>query len=337
MRGPQFRFYHDQLPDDYSRSVYEAVEKSVLSMERVVHVPAGPAGTEWYRLLEHVYDDHPEMFSFYPLMCRISVGVWGVTITLAYRYEPQTVQRWGEELDARAEDILRVLFPNGSERVSELEREKKIFDWITANVVYDHDALRRSSAGSEVMNSLAWNAYGALILRKAVCEGIACAFKLLCDRVGLPCIVALGQAKGRHAWNIVRIGGRFYHVDCTWDLKATLARNVPFARYRYFNLPDEMIRDTHTPESKFLPRCGSMRYNPFRMRGLCAAKKEEILSIALQTAKMGEKRFALMCLGDRIEKEDASVYANEMSAVLGGNAVTWHLDDTGRFIGFIVH
>ena len=56
------------------------------------------------------------------------------------------------------------------------------------------------------------------MLREAVCAGTACAFKLLCNRVGLPSIVVLGKIPaGRHAWNLVRVNGKLYHVDCTWD------------------------------------------------------------------------------------------------------------------------
>lgn len=67
--------------------------------------------------------------------------------------------------------------------------------------------------------------------RRSVCEGYANVFKALCDAVGLECEKVSGYARGvsyrnstyenpnnsNHAWNIVRLDGDWYLVDCTWD------------------------------------------------------------------------------------------------------------------------
>lgn len=66
--------------------------------------------------------------------------------------------------------------------------------------------------------------------KKSVCEGYANVFKALCDSIGIPCEKVHGYARGvstssgaenptqsNHAWNIVKIGGAWYLVDCTWD------------------------------------------------------------------------------------------------------------------------
>ena len=57
-----------------------------------------------------------------------------------------------------------------------------------------------------------------------VCEGYARAFKVLCDRLGIPCVLTEGQARNYpssvsqpHMWNYVRIDGKWYAVDVTWN------------------------------------------------------------------------------------------------------------------------
>lgn len=51
-----------------------------------------------------------------------------------------------------------------------------------------------------------------------VCEGYAKAFKVLCDRLEIPCVLVSGDAGGAHMWNYVQMDdGKWYLVDATWD------------------------------------------------------------------------------------------------------------------------
>ncbi|MCR4593548.1 MAG: hypothetical protein K5761_00645 [Clostridiales bacterium] len=52
-----------------------------------------------------------------------------------------------------------------------------------------------------------------------VCEGYSEAFKLICDREGIPCLVVVGNGGGGpHAWNYVQMeDGRWYVIDITWN------------------------------------------------------------------------------------------------------------------------
>ena len=58
-----------------------------------------------------------------------------------------------------------------------------------------------------------------------VCEGYAKAFKVLCDQLGIPCVLEVGYARatpsgaaGLHMWNVVKMSdGKWYGADITWD------------------------------------------------------------------------------------------------------------------------
>lgn len=51
-----------------------------------------------------------------------------------------------------------------------------------------------------------------------VCEGYAKSFKVLCDKLNIPCVLVSGDAGGAHMWNYVQMeDGKWYLVDVTWD------------------------------------------------------------------------------------------------------------------------
>jgi len=57
-----------------------------------------------------------------------------------------------------------------------------------------------------------------------VCDGYARAFKVVCDRLNIPCVLENGYAKSSpggggtfHMWNSVELGGSWFGVDVTWN------------------------------------------------------------------------------------------------------------------------
>lgn len=56
-----------------------------------------------------------------------------------------------------------------------------------------------------------------------ICEAYARAFKILCDNMGIPCVLTRGIAtsgdgsQGLHAWNYVQLNGSWYAMDVTWN------------------------------------------------------------------------------------------------------------------------
>lgn len=59
--------------------------------------------------------------------------------------------------------------------------------------------------------------------RKSVCEGFALAFANVLNRLGIPCGIVTGYSSldgtfGAHAWNIVELDRKYYHLDVTWDI-----------------------------------------------------------------------------------------------------------------------
>lgn len=77
-----------------------------------------------------------------------------------------------------------------------------------------------------------YSAYNAIVQKSVVCQGFSSlTYKMLKELgVGVRYISGMGNG-GRHAWNIVRIGGKWYNIDNTWDENLSSYSNLS---YEYF-------------------------------------------------------------------------------------------------------
>ena len=69
-----------------------------------------------------------------------------------------------------------------------------------------------------------YTAFGALVCGRAVCEGYASAYYLLCKEAGLWCSYRTGVPDNAHIWNMVKLESGIYNVDITWCDKADAYR-----------------------------------------------------------------------------------------------------------------
>lgn len=145
---------------------------------------------------------------------------------------------------------------------NEFRLEKCLHDSVVKSVAYDYDSLKKKDCFN------AHSIVGAFLDRRAVCEGIAKAFKLLCNEYEIKCIVVLGKANkdgvygedDYHAWNLVKIGNESYHVDVTWD--NLYDEEFHHISYDYFNMTTKEILLDHQPMGA-LPLCDATRLNYF--------------------------------------------------------------------------
>ena len=129
------------------------------------------------------------------------------------------------------------------------EKELALHDWLVDNGEYHHEILDAYFEGKS-LNEIAeiypdsFNAYGILINGLGVCQSYAEAFKLLCDEAGVPCVVATGDLQTvPHAWNMVKIGEKWAHVDVT--------NNDIGIDYPVFNATDNSIALEYALNSEF--------------------------------------------------------------------------------------
>lgn len=118
--------------------------------------------------------------------------------------------------------------------MSDLQKEKAIHDYIVSNVAYDE-----TTPNSE---DIKFSDYNAVTKHIAVCEGYSLlAYKMLTGAGIQARIVISNNNKDEygHAWNMAKIGGAWYHLDCTFDDPVPDVKGR--IEYDYFNKTDNEI------------------------------------------------------------------------------------------------
>ncbi len=130
-------------------------------------------------------------------------------INLTYIVNYLTTEQQEKAVDEKVESVLASLDLEGK---SDYEKIEAIHDWLRDNCEYDYDNLNNKEY------TLKFTAYAALINGTAVCQGYANALYRLLLEAGIDCRIVTGQLQGgEHAWNIIRLGDRYYFVDVTND------------------------------------------------------------------------------------------------------------------------
>jgi hypothetical protein len=147
-----------------------------------------------------------------------------IRLTLNYRETPEQTA----EVDRQVRDVLDRLIAPG---MNDHQRVKAIHDWIVLRLAYDVGLNR-------------YTAYEALRTGKAVCQGYALLAYRMLTAAGLPARIVEGAVpEGDHAWNLVRVAGRWYHLDVTWD--DPVPDRSGAVSYRYYLKTDEEMRKDH--------------------------------------------------------------------------------------------
>ncbi|MDF2941329.1 MAG: Transglutaminase-like superfamily [Herbinix sp.] len=130
---------------------------------------------------------------------------WGSlsdTASLTFSAQYSTTVKQEKTLDTKIESVLKAL---DLEDASDYKKVKAIHDYIIKRTSYDQTLKKHT-------------AYNALINKSSVCEGYALAAYRMFTDAGIECKIITGTAGGGlHAWNIVKVNGKWYNIDLTWD------------------------------------------------------------------------------------------------------------------------
>lgn len=219
--------------------------------------------------------DCPEIFYTVQFRYRYYPDSEYVEMIPEYLFNKNKILDHRKAMEARVKKLARQ-----AEKLSEKEKEQFVHDFICENVRYD-----------KLKKAYSHEIIGPLGQGVGVCEGIAKAVKILCDALGIWCMIAVSEAnpekniKYRHAWNIVRIGGKYYHLDVTFDNSLSSEHGI---RYDYFNLSDAQIFRDHEPVIWHVPACEDGDHTYYREKKVSFTKYEEVQKRAAQAAKKGK-------------------------------------------------
>jgi hypothetical protein len=152
----------------------------------------------------------------------------GNTASVSFRFTYWETLPQTNKVKKQVTQILSQILTPG---MNDHQKEKVIHDWIVSNIAYDTRLVSHS-------------AYDGLTKGKTVCQGYALITFEMMRQAGIAVKIVEGTSRGiAHTWNLVQIGGKWYHLDSTWDDPVPDdARRVV---YNYYNLTDSQLRTDH--------------------------------------------------------------------------------------------
>ena len=252
------RYYYSIMSSE-ERKAYKMIFNGLRIRSYNIFVPLNLSLNGIQEIYLRVLYDNPLFYYINQTVIRTQgqVGAW--SLLPEYLYTDSEIKRINKDI---RNVIDRVKVKADSFKNNEFKLEKCLHDSVVKSVAYDYDSLKRNDCFN------AHSVVGCFLDNKAVCEGIAKAFKLLCNEYDIKCIVVLGKANkdgtytkdDLHAWNLVKIGNESYHVDVTWD--NMYDEEFRHISYDYFNVTTKDIMLDHQPFGK-LPECTATRLNYF--------------------------------------------------------------------------
>ncbi len=135
-----------------------------------------------------------------------SIVQWSYPDSVAY-YEvkyscsAEEYEQKKTELEKATEELLAGV--KGNDSLSDVEKALILHDRLALKMDYDYTFSKR-------------DVYQAIVDGSGVCEGYTKGYSHLLNEVGIKNEYCVSMALN-HAWNIVYIDGKPYHVDVTWD------------------------------------------------------------------------------------------------------------------------
>lgn len=263
--------YYYELLNKEQQKAYHAMKTGLTALAPSFMVPrlSGKELSDIYFMLRL---DEPKLFYSVKFRYKYYPDSENVEMIPEYLFKKNKVMEHQKAMEARVKKLARQ-----AERMSEREKEQYIHDFICQNVHYDK---LKKAYSHEIIGPLG---HGV-----GVCEGIAKSVKILCDALGIWCVIAVSGnnpekgIKYRHAWNILKIDGKNYHFDATFDNSLGTPQDI---RYDYMNLNDTQIFRDHEPVLWRMPACTDGSRSYYQEKKIAFTKYEDVQKRAAQAVK----------------------------------------------------
>lgn len=260
-KGSPYKHHYDSLTAKQKHTYNEVLEK-VYQMPEKIQIPSIEE-EDAEVVFQALIDDNPDLY-FVKGYKEIRNHWFRTFCVMEYTMTDGEYREAEEKINGICENVISGLSAPSDQWQTELE----INDYIVDNCEYRF----------EEENGFAYStAYSVFVNGEAACEGYSKAAKMLFDKAKIESMTVRGKSisteEVNHMWNIVRINGEYYNFDCTWNdpVFAENEKEIPSIvdriqnsqkRYEYFNLSDEMIKDTHIPENQRV-ECTATKENYF--------------------------------------------------------------------------
>lgn len=281
------------------KKIYKKIDKSVYSLEPEIQFD-NVKKNEIKKVIEYYKADNPQIFwlkNDFSLEQQIFTNdITGANLEYYYidlqekeqvMFTPSLVNKMNRELELESKKIIDSI----PKEYTNYQKAKYVHDYLVSTIKYDKSG------------NFSHNVYGALVDKKAVCDGLSKAYMYLLSQLGIESRIVYGKSEEgiAHSWNIIKLDDEYYHVDLTWDMPQ---KNSDTIIYSNFCITDDDVkkkRKIYSPYNDIndsiyapIPRCDSTKYNYYKKEGLLISSYSDfnldyILDLLNKTAGNKEK------------------------------------------------
>ncbi|MCW1242004.1 S-layer homology domain-containing protein [Bacillus pretiosus] len=194
-----------------------------------------------------------------------SPGNYTFTLKITYRETKEQTEYVMKQAKAIVSSITQV-------GMDDHEKVKAIHDYVVKHISYD-------------TSYKAYTAYEALVNRSAVCQGYTLLTYQLLKEAGIENHFVVGTGDGQpHAWNLVKIENKWYHLDTTFD--DPVPDEQGRVTYSYFNLSDEQIARNHEWNRNDYPQATTNYYSTLTNKITAGSTKTPAYQQILKDTKL---------------------------------------------------
>ena len=313
------RYCYGRLPAN-EQAVYREIYQGCMEHKSIIPLSASESeiSKSYARIMSAVTDDNPLLYFVNQSVSDFAVdGNGNVAVIPQYFFKQENVAKYNQKIQDAAN---KLIYDLKLTKGSELDKVRKVHDYMCAQVKYDHDGSDTKNLKSFIFSH---NIMGVFANKKAQCEGIAKAAKVLLNAVDVKCIYITGHLRNEHGgadahgWNIVSIDGVPYHLDITMDIGATVNGNIG---YDYFNLTDAQIRKNHVFSTGY-PKCIAEDANYFVENDLVFSSKKQLKEYIHRSLQAGEQMLYFKLIG-KLKTSNIIDYVSEILCDLSKDSVT---------------
>ena len=175
----------------YAKNLRASMKKGKTFVFRFPCIVEDNDALQWVNKVKYGYPQ----YSFYK--CEINHGDGGTCSFITFKADPAGSQKY-----LKALNVAKKIAKTAKKKKTKKEKIKYVNSKLCKICKYNESAADRGTP------------YGCLIKHKAVCRGYAIAFDMIMEELKIPHQYI--ESKD-HAWNRVKVSGKWYYVDVTWN------------------------------------------------------------------------------------------------------------------------
>lgn len=137
------------------------------------------------------------------------------TISWKYKFDKSKCDEIISKCEKATDEYMSDLREHDTDRAKAL----LLYNALTKNASYDYDVLNIDAEKNYEIFDKRTTAYNALVNKSGICYSYSFALVYLYMRAGINCITVSSQeGEGAHMWVMVKLDGKYYYVDPSWDV-----------------------------------------------------------------------------------------------------------------------